>query len=104
MTLRAKYRTVPNTPASIKQHEDQGFEVCGYSEYSADGFPSKAEMRKYVRVPDFHRDADGKWSCHTCGGVGICSCISGTNDPICDCGQLAFACKCREENSDRVEG
>jgi len=101
MAHKARYRIVPNTPTSIALAEEHGFEVRGYSEYSSDGFPSKAELVRYEPVPDIHRNEDDQWYCRTCGGVGGCSCLRGTKDlvwedPICDCGQLASACGCSQ--------
>lgn len=47
----------------------------------------------------FYKDTDGEWWCSACGGKGWCYCFNAAwPDPICDCGEPAWACKCEEED------
>lgn len=46
--------------------------------------------------PNLAKNENGLWYCKRCGCIESCECLGGMADPICDCGQLAFACVCYE--------
>jgi hypothetical protein len=57
--------------------------------------------------PNLEQIEEGVWKCKRCGGINWCSCLGGVVDPICDCGHLAFDCRCADidylESEDPVE-
>lgn len=49
------------------------------------------EVRKMISKND-----QGIWCCSACESTHVCYCLPGFGDPICDCGEPAFACRCEE--------
>jgi hypothetical protein len=37
-----------------------------------------------------------QWKCTGCNGLGVCYCDSDFMEPICDCGELSWCCRCDE--------
>lgn len=47
--------------------------------------------------PDTYQDEHGVWHCRRCGGERYCVCAGDDMaDPICDCGEPAYACACSQ--------